>query len=72
MSKDFSRNRVLELIGQAWDKCPELRLGQLIVNSAARCTVTPLFYAEDMELAVAVEEFVNWIVKNQQSKEEKP
>ena len=60
------------MIGQAWDKCPELRLGQLIVNSAARCTVTPLFYAEDMELAVAVEEFVNWIVKNQQSKEEKP
>lgn len=67
MSKDINRKRVLDIIGEAWDKCPELRLGQLIVNSAARCSATPLFYTENMELAIAVEEFAKFIVTSKQS-----
>ena len=43
---------VLELVRKAWEKNPDLRLGQLIENA---CVFDP-FYTEDEELAELIKE----------------
>ena len=54
------KNMMIEAIFQSWIKCPDLRLGQLIVN-AIRASETapqvPLFYIEDCDLESAIVEF---------------
>jgi len=54
------KSMMIETIFQAWIKCPDLRLGQLIVN-AIRASETaanvPLFYIEDDNLESAIVEF---------------
>jgi hypothetical protein len=43
---------VMERILKVWEENPEMRLGQLLINSGAS-----LFYAEDFSLAETVEDF---------------
>lgn len=63
----YEREKILHQIERAWAKCPELRLGQLIVNAAARCSDVPLFYIEDESLAGCCEELAK-IVSGSKSK----
>jgi hypothetical protein len=56
MTTKEERDQALEMIGKAWGTCPELRLGQLIVNAAARYSEVPLFYMESLNLAGCVAE----------------
>lgn len=53
------KNQMIDVILQSWIKCPELRLGQLIVNAIrfAENPNVPLFYIEDSELESAIIEF---------------
>ena len=54
------KSLMIETIFQAWIRCPDLRLGQLIVN-AIRASETaanvPLFYIEDDKLESAIVDF---------------
>lgn len=43
---------VMERILKVWEENPEMRLGQLLINSGAS-----IFYAEDFSLAETVEDF---------------
>jgi hypothetical protein len=55
------KSQMIEAIYQSWLKCPDLRLGQLIVN-AIRSSETPpipLFYIEDDILESAIIEFTS-------------
>lgn len=63
----YEREKILHQIERAWAKCPELRLGQLIVNAAARYSDVPLFYIEDESLAGCCEELAK-IVNGKGSK----
>jgi hypothetical protein len=54
------KSMMIEAIFQSWIKCPDLRLGQLIVNalrSSETVKLTPLFYIEDYLLEEAIVEF---------------
>ena len=53
------KSMMIETIFQAWIKCPDLRLGQLIVNAirASETANVPLFYIEDDKLESAIVEF---------------
>lgn len=53
---ETQRRGVLERIAQVWDRFPNLRLGQLLVN-AQGVGAENLFYIEDMELATRAEQF---------------
>lgn len=54
------KSMMIEAIFQSWIKCPDLRLGQLIVDairSAETAPQVPLFYMEDDKLESAIVEF---------------
>jgi hypothetical protein len=54
------KSSMIETIFQSWIHCPELRLGQLIVNairSAPNANI-PLFYLEDSDLENMIVDFV--------------
>lgn len=52
--KTQRRVKLLARLIYAWDQVPELRLGQLLMNSGAHS----LFYVEDENLVKRVEKFV--------------
>ena len=54
------KRNVMERLLNAWQRVPELRLGQLIVNATLKRTVTTndIFYTEDLLLVEQVEAFV--------------
>lgn len=56
-----NKKMMLQAILNSWVRCPELRLGQLIVNAirASETTNTPLFYIEDHDLESMIIDFVN-------------
>ena len=56
---DEKKRAIVERVFAAWTKDPQLRLGQLLVNSLRRADVDQgdLFYVEDESLAVDVESF---------------
>ena len=47
---------VCEALRAAWSKCPELRLGQLIVNATSG---KPTFYVEDESLIECLNKYVD-------------
>ena len=50
---------VLKRIGTMWSLCPDLRLGQLLVNSSIMSGGTSdIFYVEDEDLVKIVEKFM--------------
>ena len=50
---------LLDALATAWEKYPDLRLGQLLENANTEKTNIPLFYVEDEILIRAVENYVN-------------
>lgn len=52
--------RVLKTLGEAWKKCPELRLGQLLVNLATISQISgpDIFYVEDENLEQVLNKFI--------------
>jgi uncharacterized protein YihD (DUF1040 family) len=48
---------ILERLRVAWEKHPDLRLGQVIAN-ASECRISRLFYLEDEALIVGIERMV--------------
>jgi hypothetical protein len=59
------KSKMIESIFQSWLKCPELRLGQLIVGAlrASDTTPIPLFYVEDQVLEDAIVAFADKLEK---------
>ena len=54
------KRAVIERILAAWERAPEIRFGQLLVNAnnaSTSASAVALFYAEDEALAEAVERF---------------
>lgn len=48
MPRDPERiDRVIEKLRVLWKTCPDMRLGQLLVNVAPRSEPNPLFHIED-------------------------
>lgn len=58
-----NKRMMLQAILNSWAKCPELRLGQLIVSAirASEANTTPLFYIEDHDLESMIIDFANKI-----------
>ena len=50
-NKNVSKDELLQLIKARWEQYPELRLGQLLINS---CGKKDLFYVEDEELKLEI------------------
>lgn len=50
---------LLDALAAAWEKCPDLRLGQLIENATFEGTNAPLFYIEDEALIKLIENYMN-------------
>jgi hypothetical protein len=55
---DNRRGMVLARIAVAWDKAPDLRLGQLLLLSLSPAQVANFASVEDQDVAAAVERFV--------------
>jgi hypothetical protein len=52
------KSMMIEAIFQSWIRCPDLRLGQLIVDAIRSSEIAaPLFYIEDDQLEAAILEF---------------
>lgn len=50
---------MLQAIAEAWKQCPDLRLGQLIVNAVnPGCPAPEVFYMEDDELVRRIEALI--------------
>ena len=47
---------ILDELRKTWEKCPDLRLGQLIDNIVTR-SPSPLFYIEDEDMIRRIQEF---------------
>lgn len=47
---------VVTRLQKVWEKHPDLRLGQLILNIEGQCN-TPIYYLEDDELINKIERF---------------
>lgn len=63
MSTQEHKEKLIEAILNSWEKCPELRLGQLIVNSIRNTQLSnaPLFYINDHDLESMIIDFANRI-----------
>jgi len=48
---------ILEQIEQIWEKYPDLRLGQLIVNVISDSNPTSLYYIEDEDLISKLQDY---------------
>lgn len=64
--KPRSAERIAEMVAlleEIWTKCPDLRLGQLIVNLSG--DENKLFYMEDDEMLERMEAFRDYISKEE-------
>jgi uncharacterized protein YihD (DUF1040 family) len=43
-------DRILKLLREIWDECPDLRLGQMIYNATKASKNKDIFYLEDNDL----------------------
>jgi hypothetical protein len=57
------KSKMIEAIFNSWEKCPELRFGQLIVNAIrdSENANVPLFYIQDHDLESMIIDFANKI-----------
>lgn len=64
---DQEKEEVVRRVLNAWKSCPDLRLGQFLINATSAST--ELFYQEDYDLALACEDYVEWLFEGQENRE---
>ena len=68
MRNKYRINTILDKIEAIWINNPDIRLGQLLVNLAPPRLNNDIFYWEDTDLEVALDNEINRILKKKEVK----